>query len=112
VTGCLERASGSASSPTGTSGAAGASSSSAKFVLNNASSGSSSSASSPGTAGTAGAASKSASAGSSYQLDGDDSKLTPHVGHKVEISGTVEGSAGAKKLKVDAVKMIASSCTP
>jgi hypothetical protein len=64
----------------------------------------------------------------SYQLDADDSQLTPHVGHKVEISGTVEGgssssrtstsstatassSASQPKLKVDSVRMIASSCS-
>jgi hypothetical protein len=118
VTGCLEKASGSAASPTGTSGAAGASSS-AKFVLNNVSSGGSSS-STAGTAGTAGASSSSSkSMASSYQLDGEDSKLSPHVGHKVEISGTVDKSgssastsaSSAAKLKVDSVKMIASSCT-
>jgi hypothetical protein len=125
ITGCLEKASGS-SAPTGTSGAAGAASS-AKFVLNNASSGGSSA--SPGAAGTSGAATA-----SSYRLDGDDSKLSPHVGHKVEITGSVQGarpsagksgepgaapgaagaasSAGGPTLKVDAVKMVASSCTP
>jgi len=65
----------------------------------------------------------------SYQLDADDSQLTPHVGHKVEITGTVEGgssssrsstsSTGATasssvsqpKLKVDSVRMVASSCS-
>ncbi|MGH9309973.1 MAG: hypothetical protein ACRD1U_11405 [Vicinamibacterales bacterium] len=116
VTGCLERASGSASSPTGTSGAAGASAG-AKFVLKNVTSGSGSPAGTAGTAGTPPSASKATA--SSYQLDGEDSKLTPHVGHKVQISGTVEkssssasaGASGAAKLKVDSVKMIASSCT-
>jgi hypothetical protein len=61
---------------------------------------------------------------SSYRLDADDSKLSPHLGHKIEITGTVEDrpmSAGtpaasgwtteAPKLKVETVKMIASSCT-
>ncbi|MGH9373644.1 MAG: hypothetical protein ACRD15_19160, partial [Vicinamibacterales bacterium] len=120
VTGCLEKAS-SSPSPTGTSGAAGAASS-AKFVLNDVTSGKSAP---PGPAGTSGAAKSSAS---SYKLDGADSKLSPHVGHKVEISGTVDddddkpaggkpgapasASAGGPTLKVDAVKMIASSCTP
>jgi hypothetical protein len=65
-------------------------------------------------------------AATSYRLDADESKLTPHVGHKVEVTGTVEeqassspaGGAGASasmsggpKLKVDTVKMIASSCS-
>ena len=29
------------------------------------------------------------STATSYRLDADDAKLTPHVGHKVEITGTV-----------------------
>ena len=113
LTGCIERSSAS-SSPTGTSGTAGASSASSetKFILNTAPSSSS-------TAGTSGTASASAK---SYRLDADDSQLTPHVGHKVEITGTVQGGASASsatstgsttnapKLKVDSVKMIASSC--
>lgn len=56
---------------------------------------------------------------SSYHLDAVDSKLSPHVGHKVEISGTVEPPSGsasaataAPTLKVDNVKMIAATCTP
>jgi hypothetical protein len=111
VTGCLEKASPS-DSPTGTSGAAGASAA-AKFVLNNASSGS---AAPSGAAGTSGASA------TSYKLDGEDAKLTPHVGHKVEITGTAPASdrasstgaaasAGAM-LKVESIKMIAQSCTP
>jgi len=120
LTGCLERATASAAAPTGTTGAAaGASSAAAKFVLNNVTA--SPSAGAAGTAGTTGAARATAS---SYSLDGEDSKLSPHVGHKVEITGMVdsrsatgaekagEASASAPKLKVTAVKMIASSCTP
>jgi hypothetical protein len=56
---------------------------------------------------------------SSYRLDAVDSKLSPHVGHKVEISGTVEQASGSASgapapptLKVDNVKMIAATCTP
>jgi hypothetical protein len=58
-----------------------------------------------------------------YRLDADDSKLNPHIGQKVEITGTVEesSSSGAAKpstsvaaseptLKVSSVKMVASSC--
>jgi len=79
---------------------------------------------------------------SSYRLDADDSKLSPHVGHKVEVTGTLDksmssstapsgststgstasGAAGTSasasgssstspKLKVDSVRMIASSCS-
>ena len=61
-----------------------------------------------------------------YQLAAEDSKLTPHVGHKVEITGTLAspspsasgraasaaGTAPAPTLKVENVKMIADSCTP
>jgi hypothetical protein len=76
-----------------------------------------------GTTGTSG--SEKAPKASSYRLDGDDSKLSPHIGQKVEITGSVEdrpmsatgtpaasGSAPeAPKFKVESVKMIASSCT-
>ena len=112
VSGCVAKAE---PGPTGTSGAAGAASEKAtKFVLSNA-------AMSPATtAGTAGAAPATAIA-SEYRLDGDDAKLTPHVGHKVEITGSVDQAKGATeapaasaanspKLKVDSVKMIAPSC--
>ena len=67
-------------------------------------------------------------AGTTYQLAGDTSKLTEHVGHKVEITGsagaassggtspsggtaTAGGSAGQQTLNVSSVKMIASSCS-
>ena len=76
-----------------------------------------------GAAGTSG--SEKAPSASSYRLDAEDSKLSTHVGHKVEITGTIEerptsptGTTGATgsapeapKFKVEAVKMIASSCT-
>jgi hypothetical protein len=54
----------------------------------------------------------------SFQLDPNDAKLTLHVGHTVEVSGTLvagsDGDAGAKggslKLNVDSVKWVSSSC--
>jgi hypothetical protein len=56
----------------------------------------------------------------SYRLDGTESTLTPHVGHKVEITGTVEerpasaaaggANAPAGTLKVDSVKMVSTTC--
>lgn len=108
VTGCVERAKGSAT-PTGTSGAAAMDTT--KFVLNNVAS------SATETAGTSGSAK--ASIASSYRLDAEDSKLSPHVGHKIEVTGTVDekpmgspSSATAAKLKVETVKMIAATCTP
>ena len=100
VTGCVQPAQ---QGPTGTSGTAGATPSAAqtKFVLTSAS---------PATA-----------IASEYRLDTEDAKLTPHIGHKVEITGTVEqparteqkppaSAANAPTLKVDNVKMIASTC--
>ena len=111
VTGCVAKAE---PGPTGTAGAAGAASEKAtKFVLSGASM------SPSATAGTAGA--PATAIASEYRLDWDDAKLTPHVGHKVEITGTVEQAKGATeapaasaanspKLKVDNLKMVASSC--
>lgn len=114
VTGCLAKAS---ASSTPTTGAA-APADTAKFVLNDVTADAPSSATA-GAAGTSGSARPTAS---TYRIEGDDSKLTPHVGHKVAITGTVDSrSAGAAsatagadgpKLKVESVKMIAASCTP
>jgi hypothetical protein len=59
--------------------------------------------------------------GTTYRLDADASKLTAHVGHKVEITGTLDKSSSASsspsssasepQLKVETVKMIAASCS-
>jgi hypothetical protein len=115
VTGCVGKAQQGATGTAGSTGAA-ASAKEAKFVLSDASMGSSAA------TGTAGAAAPSATAiASEYKLDGDDAKLTPHVGHKVEITGTVEEAKGAMQppaasaanaptLKVDNVKMVSPSC--
>ena len=64
---------------------------------------------------------KTGSPPSGYRLDADESKLTPHVGHKVEISGTIEnpGStsaaaddvfSSAPRLKVVSIRTLAASC--
>ena len=46
-----------------------------------------------------------------FQLDPTDAKLPFHVGHTVELSGTlVPGSGGAMRLKVDSVNYVAMSC--
>jgi Protein of unknown function (DUF5818) len=65
------------------------------------------------------------SSGVTYQLQGDTSKLTEHVGHEVQIKGTTSGSAGSSQssgaaagssagsqqtLNVDSVKHIAKTC--
>jgi hypothetical protein len=128
VTGCLQRESSSATAgTTGTSGATSASSSASAFVLKvTPPSSPAGSAAAGATTGTAG------STASSYKLDADEAKLTPHIGHKVEITGSVDksmsstapagstsaaggatASAGSNvpKLKVDSVRMIAASCS-
>jgi len=119
VTGCVQQA---RQAPTGTTGSTTPSSSNeTKFVLTNAAMGSGGSSSTPGAAGTAGSPPSSTAVASEYRLDADDAKLTAHVGHKVEITGTVEparsatqppaaSAANAPKLKVDNVKMIATTC--
>ncbi len=102
---------------TGTAGTTAASSS--MFVLANAMKPAASVAP-PAASGAPAAAASSAAIASSYRLDADDSKLTPHVGHKVEITGTVDsssassspGASAVPKLKVDSVKMVAASCAP
>jgi len=110
VTGCVERADQNAAATT----ADAASADKKMFILTNVMpSGAASE-----TTGTSGTASGSRSAASSrkFPLDADESKLTPHVGHRVEISGTfvssnsTPGVAGAPKLKVDTLRMLASSC--
>jgi hypothetical protein len=100
-------------SGTAASGTAGrsANDSSTKFVLTE----SSESSSSTEVVGTSGTAS------TRYRLDGDASQLMPHVGRKVEISGTVAnpGStsvmtesvlSSAPRLKVASVRTIAPAC--
>jgi hypothetical protein len=58
---------------------------------------------------------------SMYRLDGDTSAINSHVGHKVEVVGTVaepqsstvkepESAANAPKMKVSSIKMLASTC--
>jgi hypothetical protein len=72
-----------------------------------------------GTSGTSGAARSDASMDKGYRLDGEVSKLNPHVGHKVEIAGTVvepattngaASSANGPKVKVDSIKMLSETC--
>ena len=63
-----------------------------------------------------------ANRGNTYRLDADVDTLNPHVGHKVEITGTVtenrpqadaadpSSASNAPKVKVSQVKMIAETC--
>ena len=105
----------SGSSVAGTSGSRNANDSSTKFVLTNVTSNGSS-------AETATSAAKAGSPPSGYRLDADASKLAPHVGHQVEISGTIEnpGStsaaaddvfSSAPRLKVVSVRTLAATCS-
>ena len=98
VTGCIQRG---IQSPVGTTGAASAAAADAsKFILTKAS-----------------PASDATATPKTYRLDAEDSQLTAHVGHKVEVTGSIgakpaPGDAAApSKLKVTSVKMIAASCT-
>jgi hypothetical protein len=129
VTGCLREAaagptatSGSAASTPGATDAAGKATAAggAKFVLANAAP------SSP----NASPADAKPTATQTYQLIANDSALAPHVGKRVELTGTIEGqeaaatatvppggaataSASAEpKLRVESGKVIAANCTP
>jgi hypothetical protein len=108
VTGCIQRSPQSSAAAPSTPGAVGTAGSSSRsdggFMLNI-----------PKPSG-AGAAPSASRAVSSYKLDADDSKLAPHVGHKVEITGSLDQASSSSpssspRLKVDNVKMIASSCS-
>jgi|KBSMisStaDraftv2_1062788.scaffolds.fasta_scaffold1402568_1 hypothetical protein len=122
VTGCLQDAS---ATPAGSPAAAG-------FILANATIGSGATPSSSSTVGTTGTAGTAASArGTSYVLQGHDADLKSHVGHKIEVTGTVEpksrtgaspdpaaaapgapaSSMASERLTVSSVKMIAAECT-
>ena len=124
VTGCIERASAAPSGGAASgSGAAAGSASTAKegdFVLVQPPAASASGAA--GATGTSGSASKTVM----YRLSGNAAQLTPHVGHKVEISGSMSpatggGAAGASgsssssatppSFTVTAVKMVSATCT-
>jgi hypothetical protein len=118
VTGCVQRATSEA--PTGTSGVAGAVKPDTQFVLANASAGTATA----GTSGTTTPATSAMPTAPRYRLDdAEQAKIAPHVGHRVEISGTIDDASSpsatpgatstatpAPKLKVDAIKMLASSC--
>ena len=95
--GCIQRG---LQSPIGTTGAAGAAAADSKFILTKAS-----------------PVSDATATPKTYRLDAEDSQLTAHVGHKVEVTGTVDAkpapgdAASPAKLKVASVKMIAASCS-
>lgn len=121
VTGCLQRG----TNATGTTGTASSSrtASAGGYLLMNATMGGPSSTSS----GASSPSRATAGTGTQYRLDADESKLSPHAGHKVEVTGTIEQSSSASsssaagsatstaamsspRLKVDSVKMVSSTC--
>jgi hypothetical protein len=114
VTGCVDRAD--------QHSAAGATTTvdSLSFVLTHASRDGKAAASAPAPAATNDAKAES---GSTYRLDGAIATLNPQVGHKVQVTGTIEAStagtsgstdpaspANAPRLKVESVKMLAETC--
>jgi hypothetical protein len=120
VTGCISRSPQSSAAGPSTPGAVGTAGSSSRsdggFMLNVAKP--SGAGAAPGASPAPGAppAPGASSAASSYKLDADDSKLSPHVGHKVEITGSLDRASSSSpssspRLKVDSVKMIATSCS-
>jgi len=108
ISGCVERADQVASPAS-----AGTTVDSLSFVLINAPS------QTVGTSGSAEAGRRDASMDKGYRLDGEVEKLNPHVGHKVEIAGTVvepaatnaaASSANGPKVKVESIKMLSETC--
>jgi hypothetical protein len=127
VTGCLQGDSASSSSAsTGSMGG---------FVLTRATDGatSGSAASTTGTTGTTSRNGSMSASDHSYRLEGHDSELKNHVGHRIEVTGTLDqsqdrsssaatstttsGSAstrtsgGVQRLNVSSVRMIAQDCS-
>jgi hypothetical protein len=115
VSGCLQNAP--MASATGAAGAKAPaeSTTASKFVLNNASMGASGSA-------TAGAVGTSGTTARSYNLEGDTATISPHVNHRVEVTGQVQANAAlapgqataapGPTLKVESVKVLADTCAP
>jgi hypothetical protein len=119
VSGCVQRA-----AETGTTGTTGTSRTASKFELANAAITRGETASTSEATGTSGS-----SAAKTYPLDATDTQLAAHVGHKVEITGTLEDAsstrgtmssepagttgsakAAAPRLKVESVKMVSATC--
>jgi hypothetical protein len=114
VTGCVERA-----DQVGASGTAATTVDSLSFVLIHAVRGIAADRQVAGTSGT----NSNKAVGGIYRLDSNVATLNPHVGHKVEVTGTVDGAAAATppsadttsaanapRLKVARVKMVSETC--
>jgi hypothetical protein len=122
IEGCIQHSVQAPSATAGATGTAGTTATGGPFILANAMK----STSTPGATSTSGSSAASTAIVSTYRLDADDSKLSPHVGHKVEITGTLDDreetstspsrsaatAISSPKLKVENVRMIAVACTP
>ena len=102
VTGCLKQAPSGATDAAARGGSAptaGAASTDTKFVLENA------------TTSSASSEPSSKSAPQTYQLIANPTGLAPHAGKKLELTGTLEPSAGSgPTLRVESGKIVAASC--
>ena len=138
VTGCLQDRT---SSPTST---AGSTTTGGNYILANATMASEKSSTTTGTTGTTTppttsetpSPSRSAGMNTSYVLDGQDSDLKKHVGHRIEVTGTLDANASnrpsgaapttgttatgttstsgahpASQIKVSSVRMISADCS-
>jgi hypothetical protein len=47
---------------------------------------------------------------SAYRLDGDQKQLEIHVGHTLEIAGSISSAGSTSVLKVESLKYISASC--
>ena len=116
VTGCVERADQMAASTTAAATGGGL-----NFLLVRARTGTATDDQATGTTGSTGTDADAQSL--RYRLDADVATLNPHVGHKIEVTGTLEAPMTAPservepvspivtpRLKVDHIKMIAESC--
>jgi hypothetical protein len=113
LTGCVERADQMAGSTTAVTNV-----DSLTFMLIHAEKGTAAEVQPTGTSGT-----KEDAKGRSYRLDADVATLNPHVGHKVEVTGTIDAAtapaaesaeplsaANAPRLKIAHVKMVSETC--
>jgi hypothetical protein len=113
LTGCVERADQVAGNVTTATTV-----DSLSFVLIKATKGTAAEARPTGTGGTQ----SNSESGSMYRLVAETSKLNPHVGHKVEVTGTLDAAsaptgstdstsaANAPSLRVESVKMVSETC--
>jgi hypothetical protein len=108
---------------TGTTGTTGTTAGSAdvKFILTNASVSTGDTSTTAGTPGATTTAPASSGSAQTYRLIANPAALTPHLGKKLELTGTLEKSASATEtqsadaatpaLRVEAGKVVAATCS-